>query len=137
MPEMSGRVLVVVARTTPSANVPVGVNSSKDSGAVVSTVSFNCGRAGAEVLPLASVWVKGRTKLPSGTRGLPSVQLQWPVGLTVTVLEQGAAGELIVAPGSPVPVMVGVESFVSASIDVGEVLSMGEVTEEPAAYCRG
>src|ERR687891_174294 len=98
----------------PGSPVPVIVG-------VASTVKLTGSEAG-EALPSASVWVAVTVWSPS-VSGSVSSRLQVPSAATVVVPTTAPSMVTVtVAPGSPVPVIVGVLSFV-ISPSVGDVIT--------------
>src|SRR5919106_1541868 len=113
VPEMVGVLSLV--------EVPLTGSSMTGAAAVVSTVKVTGSEAG-ETLPAASVCVAVTVCSPSASSvGTPNVQV--PSGPTVVVpTTTPSMVTSTVAPGSPVPVMVGVLSPVT-SPSVGDVIT--------------
>src|SRR5918998_257113 len=100
-----------------------GLSTTGASGAAVSTVNVTVSDAG-DVLPAGSVCVAVTVWSPSAS-GVVTSRLQVPSGATVVVpTTVPSMVTSTVAPGSPVPVIVGVESAVT-SPSAGDVTTGG------------
>src|SRR5918998_338505 len=104
---------VIVGVLSEIVDPSAGLSTTGASGTVVSTVNVTVSDAG-DVLPAGSVCVAVTVWSPSAS-GVVTSRLQVPSGATVVVpTTVPSMVTSTVAPGSPVPVIVGVESGVTS-----------------------
>src|ERR671917_288304 len=104
---------VIVGVLSEIVDPSAGLSTTGASGTVVSTVNVTVSDAG-DVLPAGSVCVAVTVWSPSAS-GVVTSRLQVPSGATVVVpTTVPSMVTSTVAPGSPVPVIVGVESAVTS-----------------------